>query len=95
MSLSSWRLQDNCYTYTIEFNRNIDCWCIDDHDPQFLESVYSHVTAMPQWAQNKLAVLSMVPLVYPIEPIKGVGRRISQDRYWVFITEGEADGDNT
>ena len=50
-----------------------------------MEGYYPSVRALPEWMQEKIAVLSL--LVPPDGPIEGVGRRIDRNTFWVYPEE--------
>jgi hypothetical protein len=52
-----------------------------------LEGHYSNVDDLPNWVQERLAVLMLLNEGPPHFPIEGVGRRISRDVFWVFAPE--------
>lgn len=57
-----------------------------------------HMDDLPMWVQRRLAVLSTFLATPPIPDVVGVGRRISENVYWVYFpTELEAihDGNDT
>jgi hypothetical protein len=60
---------------------------IDDVD-SMLRNEYASVDELPEWMQEKLALLSMVPVTKPTPIIEGVGRRIDNWTYWIFKPEG-------
>jgi hypothetical protein len=41
------------------------------------------ISELPQWMQERVAVLSMLTESPPTKPIEGVGRRISDTVYWI------------
>ena len=45
---------------------------------------YSGTHTLPDWMQEKLAVLTMMSSKPPTETVDGVGRRINDDTYWVY-----------
>lgn len=45
---------------------------------------YAGTHNLPDWMQEKLAVLSMMSSKPPTKLVDGVGRRINSDTYWVF-----------
>ena len=49
-----------------------------------LRHYYDSVDDLPDWAQERLAILMMLPADKPTPEIPGVGRRISEDRFWVY-----------
>ena len=64
---------------------------IENFAPE-LDEVYDSVQDLPQWVQERLAVLMVLDPTQVNEEIEGVGRRISKHVFWVF---GEANGANT
>jgi hypothetical protein len=52
-----------------------------------LEGRYDSVDNLPNWVQERLAVLMLLNEGPPHFPIEGVGRRISRDVFWVFAPE--------
>ena len=55
-----------------------------------LKNCYETLDDLPNWVQDKLAVLMLLDHTKVNEEVKGVGRRISKNVYWVF--HGETDG---
>jgi len=45
---------------------------------------YADTSRLPDWIQERLAVLRMMSAKPPTEMVVGVGRRINEDTYWVF-----------
>lgn len=64
---------------------------LDAFNPE-LKSFYESVDELPKWVQDKLAVLMLLDPKKVNEEIESVGRRISENIFWVFI--GEANGDD-
>lgn len=56
------------------------CFGMDAFDDP-LEGEYDSVDSLPQWLQERLAVLSMLP-VADNQVVAGVGRKISDTIYW-------------
>jgi len=52
-----------------------------------LDGHYDCVDALPNWVQERLAVLMITPSTPPTYEVEGVGRRISSHVYWVFAPE--------
>lgn len=48
-----------------------------------LSSDYDCVEQLPQWMQERLAILTMLSYEPPTEVVSGIGRRISKSTYWV------------
>lgn len=55
-----------------------------------LKDVYDSVDDLPKWVQERLALLMMISTNPPTAVVKGVGRRISEDIFWVFPPENIA-----
>jgi|TARA_R110000782_G_scaffold194333_1_gene283954 hypothetical protein len=39
---------------------------------------------LPQWMQEKVALLMMTSSTPPIQEVTGIGQRISEDTFWVY-----------
>ena len=48
------------------------------------QGVYHNLDEIPQWMQEQVAKLSMLSAVPPTENIVGIGRRITENTYWVY-----------
>ena len=44
---------------------------------------YQSLQETPEWVQNGVAVLRMLPADIDLSLVKGLGRRISEDLFWV------------
>ena len=82
--------------YRIQINQDntveTDCFeMLDAFNPE-LKKYYETLDDLPNWVQDKLAVLMLLDPSANNNEIKDVGRRISQSIYWVF--NGEFDGSN-
>ena len=51
------------------------------------EGTYSDTSKLPQWLQEKLAVLVMIKVDPPQTKVEGVGMRVDDDVYWVIKGE--------
>lgn len=49
---------------------------------------------MPKWLERKLATLMVMPYEPPTKFIPSVGRRITEDVFWVAYCGDEEDGDD-
>ena len=54
--------------------------CIDST----LDGLYGGVKELPQWMQEKVALLMMTSYTPPVTPIRGVGQRIREDTFWIY-----------
>jgi hypothetical protein len=82
--------------YRIEINEDntVQTTCyemLDAFDPE-LKNYYETLDDLPKWVQDKISVLMLLDHTKVNEEVKGVGRRISRNVYWVF--NGELDGNN-
>lgn len=48
------------------------------------DATYDSMQELPQWIQERIAVLSMLSHEPPTENVEGVGRRINKSVYWVY-----------
>lgn len=48
------------------------------------DATYDSIQELPQWIQERIAVLSMMSHEPPTANVEGVGRRISKSVYWVY-----------
>jgi hypothetical protein len=83
--------------YRIKINEDgsveTDCYELLDNFQPELEKCYEGVDELPKWVQDKLAVLMLLDHNQHDQEVETVGRRISENIFWVFI--GESGGDNT
>lgn len=82
--------------YRIEINEDntVQTTCyemLDAFNPE-LKNYYETLDDLPKWVQDKISVLMLLDHTKVNEEVKGVGRRISKNVYWVF--NGELDGSN-
>ena len=82
--------------YRIEINEDntVQTTCyemLDAFNPE-LKNYYETLDDLPKWVQDKISVLMLLDHTKVNEEVKGVGRRISRNVYWVF--NGELDGNN-
>ena len=77
---------DNIYRVTVNQDTGyvrVACIGLERVDA-VVDGNYDSTEDLPDWMQEKLALLSMLSYVPPTEPVSGVGRRINTDIYWVF-----------
>ena len=80
-------------TYRIKIyeDSSVETTCydlLDNFNPE-LDNHYEHLDDLPEWVQNKLAVLMLLDHRVTNEEVRDVGRRISEDIYWVFKREND------
>ena len=59
----------------------------DDEFDSPLDGIYGSVDDLPMWIQKRLAVLMIMSAEPPTTEVKGVGRRISQNVFWVVAPD--------
>lgn len=74
--------------YRLEFNDNhtiaVDTYdLIENFEPE-LKPWYDASKDLPEWAQEKLAVLMVLDPAKPIDEVEGVGRRINKRVFWIY-----------
>ena len=83
--------------YRIRVNKSLsvdtDCYDLLDNFAPELERHYTNVEDLPTWVQNKLAVLMILDASKKNEDISGVGRRISNEVFWVY-KDGDDSGES-
>jgi hypothetical protein len=69
-----------------------DCYDLLENFAPELKKSYDGVDSLPQWVQDKLAVLLLLDHTKSNKEVENIGRRINKSVFWVF--KGEDDGDN-
>ena len=77
---SVFRVEINLKTDFVEVYCFNEIDCVDKE----AEGYYSGLDDLPEWIQNKLAVLMTLDHTPPTAPVEGVGKRISKNVFWVF-----------
>ena len=80
-------------TYRIQIHpdSSVETTCyemMDAFKPE-LDRIYLDVDELPQWVQDKLAVLMLLDHNVTNVEIEDVGRRITEDIYWVFKRDSD------
>jgi len=87
------------YTYRVEFvgdMARVQCFGIPiTHCAIFEKEVTVPIATLPDWVQKRVAVLSTMSCEPPTEYVNKIGRRISENIYWVFYEGDEDYGDDT
>ena len=77
---------DTMYRVMVDDGKNcirvqcIGMYCVDSD----IEGLYSVLEELPQWMQEKVALLMMTSTDPPTVPVEGVGKRISENTFWVY-----------
>lgn len=79
------------YRVRIHEDSSVETTCYDmlDNFKPELDNHYNHLDELPSWVQDKLAVLMLLDHNVTNDEIENVGRRISEDIYWVFKREND------
>lgn len=76
---SVYRVRVNPNTGSVE----VVCLGMNSVDSE-AEGIYNDTSLLPDWMQDKLAVLSMMKVDPPQTNIEGVGMRVDQNVFWVL-----------
>ena len=80
-------IRDEPKTYRVSLNDKggveVVCFDLESIDSE-LEGYYSEVSALPTWVQERIAVLAVCSPDPPTPTVDGIGRRISENIYWVY-----------
>jgi len=77
---------DTMYRVMVDDGKNcirvqcIGMYCLDSD----IEGLYSGLEELPQWMQEKVALLMMTSTDPPTVPVEGIGKRISENTFWVY-----------
>lgn len=77
---------DTMYRVMVDNGKNcvrvqcIGMYCLDSD----VEDTYSGLEKLPQWMQEKVALLMMTSIDPPTVPVEGIGKRISENTFWVY-----------
>lgn len=77
---------DSVYRVRVDPNTgNVEVVCLgmDSVDSE-AEGIYDNTSLLPEWMQDKIAVLSMMKVDPPQTKIEGVGMRVDQHVFWVL-----------
>jgi hypothetical protein len=89
------RVQFNGVTATIEhvLGKSLRAGGLVTH-PVGQQTQTMHMDKLPVWIQRRIATLSTIGTTPPMPDIPGVGRRISEDVYWVYFSVTDNRGYN-
>jgi len=80
-------IRDEPKTYRISINQKggieVVCFDLENIDSE-LEGYYDDVSGLPTWVQERIAVLAVCHTNPPTPTVEGIGRRISENVYWVY-----------
>lgn len=80
-------IRDEPKTYRISINSKggVEAVCFDlENIDSELEGYYDGISALPMWVQERVAVLAVCNPEPPTHIVEGVGRRISENVYWIY-----------
>lgn len=81
------------YTYRVSIDGRtirIICFGIPTIDVD-CEGEYDGADALPDWVQDRLAILMMTPNDKPTADIRSIGRRISKDVFWIYAPKPSSE----
>lgn len=68
-----------------------DCYDMLENFAPELNTYYSGVDELPKWAQDRLAVLSLLDPKQVNQQVEGVGKRINEHIFWLFKESSDGD----
>jgi hypothetical protein len=80
-------------TYRVQIRSSgVDVFCfgLESIDAK-CEGAYTSVDSLPQWLQERLAVLMVASSTPPTVEIPKIGRRISERVFWVYAPEHNSE----
>ena len=76
---------DNVYRVTVNDSRcRVECVGMD---PEYFTGAVGCADELPDWMQQRLAVLMVTSHTPPTVEIDGVGRRIDKNTFWLYAPE--------
>jgi hypothetical protein len=77
---------DDIYRVNVSPPTHIEVICFGmDKLDDTIEGVYDNINDLPNWMQERLSVLSMLPPnTSGGNDVEGIGRRITESIYWVY-----------
>ena len=83
---------DYTYRLSIDADKQISivCFGLPTVDAN-CEGTYDSVDDLPNWVQDRLAILMMIPITKPTPDIPEVGRRISTSVFWLYAPRPDAE----
>ena len=81
--------------YRVEFmeDGSVRVFCFDPQQVNPKLETCKKAEALPEWMQKHLAVLLIMEYDPPTKIIKGIGRRIEKNVFWVFKPDDEENDD--
>ena len=80
------KLYDKEILFRVEIERSritVVCLSTECVDPPEVGE-YTSVSDLPNWVQERIAVLLLMSSKPPTQFVEGIGRRISENVFWVF-----------
>lgn len=73
--------EDGGHTSVVTLGLSLDGEILDSE----LEGDYANPQALPEWVQERLAILMLTSPDAPTEEVAGIGRRMSENIFWVYM----------
>jgi len=72
---------------------NTMAWPVQSGNVRDIKDTYENVDDLPDWVQLKLATLMLLDAEEPNKKeVVGVGRRISESIFWIYLDDGSNTG---
>jgi hypothetical protein len=79
--------------YRLTFNNDstitTECYDLIENFAPELNETYTNASELPEWVQQKVAVLMVLDPTQINKPVDGIGRRISRQVFWVYKDDGD------
>lgn len=83
--------EDNIFRVNIA-SEGVDIMCLGlERVDSDVDGYYDCPDDLPDWVQERLAILMMMDATPPTTEVEGVGRRISASIFWVYGPEADAE----
>ncbi len=77
---------ENVYRVRVSPNSQeieVACLGLENVDSE-AEGIFSSVAQLPEWMQNRLAVLSLMKVEPPQTKVDGIGMRVDENVFWII-----------
>ena len=71
--------------YRVFVGDTVEVCCLGLHrTDKEAEGIYGDITDLPEWMQERIAVLSLIKVNPPQTKIDGIGMRVDEHVYWIL-----------
>ena len=79
---------DNIFRVSV-YQDGVDVMCLGlERVDSSIDGYYDCPDDLPDWVQERLAILMMFDATPPTPEVEGIGRRISESVFWLYAPEG-------